>query len=160
MGKIVTKTELIQISEDLHKNGIKIVTTNGAFDILHPGHLDALKNAKQLGDHLIVGLNSDASVRRYKDPRRPANPEAHRAQFLSMLPWVDTVYIFDETDANAFIEMVKPDIHVKSGDYTPEKILEKPVIDKCGAKLVITPFLTGYSTTSIIERILKAYGRE
>jgi len=155
--KILSLTQLKEVVTDLKKLGKKIVTTNGAFDMLHIGHKRVLEESKLLGDILIVGINSDTSVKRYKSDLRPIIPEIERAELVAALACVDYITIFNESDPINFLELVKPAIHTKGGDYNPEKLLETPVIQKNGGKIVIIPGKV-QSTTDIIDRILKIYG--
>ncbi len=158
MGKIVTREELVKIVEDLKSQGKRIVTTNGSFDLLHMGHATALQKTKSFGDILIVGLNSDSSVKKYKDDKRPIIGENERAGMLAALECVDYVTIFTETDPIALLEALKPNIHCKSGDYDAEKMIETPTVRKHGGEVKIVPFVPGFSTTKIIEKIGEIYG--
>lgn len=144
----------MSLQEKLRREGKKIVTTNGCFDILHVGHVRVLKQARDLGDVLMVGINSDASVRRLKGEQRPVNNEADRAELLSALRCVDYVTVFDEDTPVEFLRLFQPDIHVKGADYKPENLLETPVVEAGGGKVVILDLVPGKSTTSIVERIL------
>lgn len=131
----------------------KIVFTNGCFDILHIGHIRYLQEAAKLGDILIVGLNSDESVRRLKGPERPINSENDRAEMLASLGFVDYVTIFEDDTPLELINTIQPDILVKGGDYVPEEVVGREVVEKRGGKLVLLPFIEGRSTTRIIEKI-------
>ena len=131
----------------------RIVFTNGCFDILHRGHITYLSQAKALGDILIVGLNSDDSVRRLKGPARPINTLEDRAQLLAAMSCTDHVVPFAEDTPAALIRIVRPDIFVKGGDYTPETLPEAPLVHKLGGKVHILPYMDDVSTTTIIERI-------
>jgi glycerol-3-phosphate cytidylyltransferase len=135
------------------KEGQKKVFTNGCFDILHPGHIDYLSRAKKLGDILIVGLNSDLSVKKLKGCGRPVNNQKDRAIMLSSLKSVDFVVIFYEEDPRELLENLKPDIHVKGGDYKVEDLVEAQTVFSYGGEVKIVPFLEGYSTTKVIEKI-------
>jgi rfaE bifunctional protein nucleotidyltransferase chain/domain len=160
MGKVVTQQELATIVADLKKQGKKIVTTNGAFDVLHVGHVRSLQQAKSFGDVFIVGVNSDSSVKKYKSDKRPIIGENDRAELLAALSCVDYVMIFSETDPRAFLELVKPAIHTKSGDYEAEKMIETPTVRKNGGEVRIIPFLPGISTTEIVKKICDVYGQQ
>jgi rfaE bifunctional protein nucleotidyltransferase chain/domain len=151
--KIRARDELQKIVEALKREGKKIVFTNGCFDILHIGHTRCLEEAKRLGDILVVGLNSDRSVRSIKEPSRPITPEAERAEILSALASVDYVVIFDEPNPLELIASLKPDILVKGGDWTPETTIGREVVEKAGGKVVIIPTVQGISTSEIIHRI-------
>lgn len=131
----------------------KLVFTNGCFDILHPGHMQYLSQAKSLGDKLVVGLNSDESVKQLKGPERPINSEYDRALMLLQTEAVDQVIIFAEQTPELLIEKLQPDIHVKGGDYTVEDLPEAAVVNRYGGSIVILPFRKGYSTTKLIERL-------
>jgi len=137
--------------------GLRLVFTNGCFDILHPGHVDYLQRARALGDRLIIGLNSDASVRRIKGEKRPINTERDRAQVLSGLACVDHVIIFDEDTPYELIRAVRPHVLVKGGDWPLESIVGRDIVTALGGDVLSIPMLPGYSTTGIIERICKRY---
>lgn len=134
-------------------SGQSIVFTNGCFDILHRGHLDYLCRAASLGNILVIGVNTDASVRRLKGEGRPINNEQDRAFALASLLFVDAVCLFDEDTPAALIEEVKPDVLAKGGDYTIERIVGAPEVLARGGKVEVIPFLEGYSTTGLIEKI-------
>ena len=129
-----------------------VVTTNGCFDILHRGHVEYLHAARQLGDLLIVGLNSDASVKKLKGPSRPLNDQNARAVVVGALKSVDAVIVFDEDTPVKWLQEVKPHIHVKGGDWDPKKMPETAVLERWGAKVVVVPYVDGYSTTKLIEK--------
>lgn len=129
------------------------VFTNGCFDLMHVGHLRYLQMARALGDRLVIGLNSDASVQRLKGETRPILPESERAELLAGLGCVDYVTIFDEPTADPLLALLKPQIYAKGGDYTPETLPEAPTVVAYGGAIRIIPFVPGRSTTSLIERI-------
>ena len=131
-----------------------LVFTNGCFDILHPGHVDYLQRARALGDYLVVGLNSDASVRRLKGATRPVNDEASRAMVLAALACVDHVVVFEEDTPYELIRAVAPDVLVKGGDWSVDRIVGRDLVEARGGRVLSIPLLAGHSTTSIIERIL------
>ncbi|MGE4291177.1 MAG: D-glycero-beta-D-manno-heptose 1-phosphate adenylyltransferase [Desulfovibrio sp.] len=134
--------------------GYRLVFTNGCFDILHPGHVDLLQRARNLGDGLILGLNSDASVRRLgKGAERPLNSEAERAFVLAGLSCVDFIVIFDEDTPLELVRAVRPSVLVKGGDWPVEKIVGREVVQADGGEVVSLPLLAGYSTTALVERI-------
>lgn len=135
-----------------------VVFTNGCFDILHRGHIEYLKEAKALGDVLIVGLNSDDSTRRLKGENRPINTEEDRAQMLLALESVDSVFVFDEDTPLELIEMIKPDVLVKGGDWQIGQIVGAGVVLEYGGKVKSLSYKEGYSTTNIIDKVRKAYG--
>src|SRR3954469_14357475 len=127
--------------------GRRIVFTNGVFDILHPGHVRYLRDARSHGDLLIVGLNSDASVRRNKGPSRPINPEQERAEVVAALESVDAVAIFDDDTPDAIIKQVQPDVLVKGADWAADRIVGRDTVEARGGKVILTPVEQGYSTT-------------
>ena len=131
----------------------RVVFTNGVFDLLHPGHVDVLVGARQRGDLLVVGINSDASVRRLKGPDRPVRSEAERAYLLAALESVDAVALFDQDTPLELVEALRPDVIVKGGDYTPETVVGADVVRALGGEVVIIPLTPGHSTTSTIERL-------
>jgi D-glycero-beta-D-manno-heptose 1-phosphate adenylyltransferase len=145
--------DLAQIAERLHNQGKKIVTTNGCFDILHVGHVRILDAAREFGDVLIVGLNSDDSVKRLKGPTRPVNSQLDRAEILAALKSVDYVWIFTEDTPVEFLKLVKPHIHVKGADYAPSQLAETPVVESFGGRIEILSLVPGKSTTSLLSRI-------
>ena len=127
--------------------------TNGVFDLLHPGHLDVLRGARERGDALVVGITSDASVKRLKGPERPVRGEADRAYVLAGLETVDAVTVFDEDTPLELVKTLRPDVIVKGGDYAPETVVGAAEVRSWGGECVIIPLTTGQSTTSIIERL-------
>jgi rfaE bifunctional protein nucleotidyltransferase chain/domain len=133
--------------------GRRIVFTNGVFDILHPGHVRYLQAARAHGDLLIVGLNSDASVRRNKGSSRPINPEHERAEVLAALACVDAVAIFDDETPGDIIRRVQPDILVKGSDWPADQIVGRDTVEARGGKVILEPVEQGYSTTSIVDRV-------
>jgi len=137
--------------------GRKLVVTNGCFDLLHLGHVTYLETARGLGDGLLVGLNSDASVRALKGPGRPINPEADRAAVLAALECVSGVCIFAEKRALRFLIAAQPDIYVKGGDYTPETLdpEERRAVEQAGGQVIILPLVPGRSTTALLEKIAR-----
>lgn len=151
MKKIQDRQSMKKICDRLRKAGKKIVFTNGCFDILHAGHVRYLKQARKLGDVLIIGLNSDASVSGIK-PGRPINSEKNRAEVLSSLASVDHVVIFNEKTPYNLIKAVRPAVLVKGGDWKPEEIIGSDIAKETFS----LPFVKGLSTTRIIEKILKS----
>lgn len=129
------------------------VFTNGCFDLLHVGHLRYLQAARALGDRLVVGLNSDASVRLLKGPTRPIVSEAERAELLAGLRCVDYVTVFDEPTADTLLALLKPQVYAKGGDYLPETLPEAPTVAAYGGAIRLLPFIAGRSTSAIVERI-------
>lgn len=138
--------------EEVRHSKKRVVFTNGCFDILHSGHVQLLAQARALGDYLVLGLNSDRSVRALKGPSRPINSAIDRARLLAQLPYVDAIVIFDTDTPLELIAAMKPDVHVKGGDYVREKLPEFPLLHSMGKEVVILPFRQGYSTTTILER--------
>jgi len=130
----------------------KIVFTNGCFDLLHLGHVSYLEAAARLGDVLVVGVNSDDSVRRLKGPNRPLQSQEARARILAALEFVEAVVIFEEDTPLRLIEKIAPDVLVKGGDYTPDKVVGADFVRSRGGEVVILPFLEGYSTSALIKR--------
>lgn len=151
--RIYSREELARKCNIWRGAGKKIVFTNGCFDILHHGHLDLLAKAADFGNILILGLNTDSSVKRLKGPDRPVTNEQDRAFQVASLLCVDAVCLFDEDTPEALIEILKPDVLVKGGDYTIDKIVGASFVQNNGGKVEIVPFVEGYSTTSIIDRI-------
>ncbi|MBR6333000.1 MAG: D-glycero-beta-D-manno-heptose 1-phosphate adenylyltransferase [Bacteroidales bacterium] len=149
--KIVTKDFFERQADALHRQ--KIVFTNGCFDVLHYGHVHYLAQARQLGDLLVVGLNSDASVRRLKGESRPVNPEQARAFVLAALEMVDYVCLFEEDTPYELIAAVKPDVLVKGGDYAVDNIVGSDIVKGRNGEVVVLPFVEGFSSSSIIEKL-------
>ncbi|OGU42576.1 MAG: glycerol-3-phosphate cytidylyltransferase [Ignavibacteria bacterium GWB2_35_12] len=150
---IVTKKEISGVSEALKSTGKKVVFTNGCFDIIHAGHVDYLKKARELGDVLIVGLNTDDSVRRIKGAGRPVNNENDRAVVLDSLRFVDYVIFFDEDTPYKLIKKIQPGILVKGGDYSIETIIGADIVLGIGGKVITIPLSEGKSTSGLIEKI-------
>ncbi len=153
--KIKSLPELKRIVSKLKKKGKKIVFTNGCFDLLHPGHIYYLKEAKKKGDILILGLNSDSSVRKLKGKGRPLISEKGRAEILAHLEFIDYIFIFDELTPAKAIRVISPDVLIKGGDYKKEEVIGGKFVVEKGGKVVIIPFLKGYSTTGLIKKIKK-----
>lgn len=154
--KVLTLPAVLERVADARKQGLKIVTTNGCFDLLHLGHAEYLREARALGDRLVVGVNSDRSVRSLKGPRRPVNDETARARLLAALEAVNWVFVFDEPDPIRFINAIKPDIHAKGGDYQG-RLLEQDAVEQHGGRVRLLGLLPGFSTTDLIGRIAGAY---
>jgi len=150
VGKVVDWDELKQLINNAKANGKKTVFTNGCFDIIHFGHIKYLRQAKTLGDILVIGLNSDTSVSRIK-PKRPINPQEHRAEVLSSLDMVDYVTFFDEDTPYKLIKFLNPDILVKGGDWNKEDIVGSDIAQETHS----LPYIEGVSTSEIIEKIKK-----
>ncbi len=158
--KIRKKEDLYSIIKALKAKGKRIVFTNGCFDLLHVGHIRYLEKARSLGDILIVGLNSDRSVRIIKGPERPILPEGERAEVLSGLGCVDYITLFDEDTPLELITLLQPHILVKGGDWTRETTVGREVVEKSGGQVIILPFEEGSSTSNLIKTILKRYDKK
>jgi len=158
--KLIPLPAMVEVRHGLRAAGKVLVMTNGCFDLLHTGHIYFLQQARKLGDHLVVALNSDSSTRALKGPSRPVQTEIERAFALAALPCVDHVVIFTAPDLVAEITALKPDIYVKAGDYSLERLHagERTALENGGAKIQFLPFLQGFSTTSLIQKITRAGG--
>lgn len=154
LEKIKSATELSAIRDAMDAAGKRLVFTNGCFDILHPGHVRYLQQARGLGDALLVAVNADESVRALKGPSRPVNGEADRAEVLAALGCVDFVTIFSDERATNLLRKIRPQIYAKGGDYTPESLNaeERAALDSVGAEIKILPLVPGKSTTAIVEK--------
>ncbi len=161
-GSILSASDLASVVKKLQRNGKAVVWTNGCFDILHAGHLSVLEQAKAAGDALIVGLNSDASVRKLKGPGRPANHQRDRARMLAALRPVDYVVIFRGETPLPIIKRLKPDIYVKGGDYNLDTIQqdERRCVESYGGSIILVPLVKGASTTSALKRIALRKGKK
>jgi rfaE bifunctional protein nucleotidyltransferase chain/domain len=151
-GTILDAAGVERFAREARAAGRCVVFTNGVFDLLHPGHLRYLQAARSHGDLLIVGLNSDASVRRNKGPERPVNPEGERAEVVAALACVDAVSIFDEDTPADIIRRVQPDILVKGSDWPADKIVGRDTVEARGGKVILEAVEQGYSTSSIIDK--------
>jgi D-glycero-beta-D-manno-heptose 1-phosphate adenylyltransferase len=150
---VLTRPDAIAWAERLRADGKTIVFTNGVFDLLHPGHVRYLADARAKGDALIVAVNSDRSVRAIKGPERPINREQERAEVLGALAAVGAVVVFDEDDPHAIITAIQPDILVKGADWAADRIVGRDVVEARGGRVIRIAFAPGFSTTSMIERI-------
>jgi D-glycero-beta-D-manno-heptose 1-phosphate adenylyltransferase len=157
MKNVLGIDELVEIRKQLKSQNKKVVFTNGCFDILHAGHVDYLNKSKELGDVLILGLNSDSSIRNIKGEKRPVVPQSERAFILSNLKAVDYVTIFDEDDPYEVIKKVVPDILVKGADWKIENIIGRDVVEKAGGKVETIEFVNMQSTTNIIKTVLEKF---
>ena len=153
MGKLIEQSKIEELTNQIKKQGETIVATNGCFDILHVGHVRYLKKSKEFGDVLIVGLNSDASVRSIKGPNRPINNEFDRAEVLCALNSVDYVVLFDEDSPRDLLELIKPNVYTKGADYTLKTLPEADVILKNNGWVEFIDFVEGKSTTKIIDKM-------
>jgi rfaE bifunctional protein nucleotidyltransferase chain/domain len=152
--KVIDKDAAARWVQDLRGRGQKVVFSNGCFDLLHRGHVAYLEEARSRGDALIIGVNTDASVERLnKGPGRPLTPEADRARVLAALACVDRVVLFDEDTPLELITLLKPDVLVKGGDYQLHEIVGREVVEARGGKVLALPFVAGYSTSALIDRI-------
>lgn len=153
MGRVVSQDELILHVERARRNRRRVVFTNGCFDLLHPGHIRCLEQARALGDLLIVAINSDASVRRMKGPGRPIVSETERAEVLAALAAVDYVTVFGEDTPQQIIARVLPDVLVKGGDWGPDQIVGRAEVEAAGGRVVSIPLEPAYSTTALLGRV-------
>ena len=142
------------------RNGRRVVFTNGCFDLLHPGHIRGLELARELGDVLIIGLNSDASVRQLKGEGRPVLPHGERAEILAALESVDAVLIFDDLTPREVIARLLPDVLVKGGDWPGDQIVGREEVEAAGGRVVSIPVVPGYSTTAILRKIREGFGEK
>jgi D-beta-D-heptose 7-phosphate kinase/D-beta-D-heptose 1-phosphate adenosyltransferase len=157
-GRIKSFDEIVEIRRQHRSAGEKLVFTNGCFDILHLGHIRYLNEARALGDVLVVGLNSDRSVRECKGPARPIVPEAERAEVLAALECVDYVVVFDEPTPDRVIAAIVPDVLVKGADWGISEIVGRESVERAGGVVCSIPLVPGASTTSIIDRVLERFG--
>jgi D-beta-D-heptose 7-phosphate kinase/D-beta-D-heptose 1-phosphate adenosyltransferase len=155
--KIVNIQELKNVVGMCRNREQKIVFTNGCFDLLHLGHIQYLQQAKELGDVLVLGLNSDSSVRKLKGPQRPLISEQQRAQILAALDCIDYITVFSELDPLNLIRAVEPDVLVKGGDYKPEEVVGREIVETSGGKVVIVPLIENLSTSAIVQNIIEKY---
>lgn len=152
LGAVVSQDELILHVRGRKRNGERVVFTNGCFDLLHPGHVRLLEQARALGNFLIVAINSDASVRGMKGPGRPVIPERERAEILAALAAVDYVTVFDEPTPRELIARVLPDVLVKGSDWGADEVVGREEVEAAGGRVVSIPLEPGYSTSRLIER--------
>lgn len=149
----MTSDDAARLAADVHARGGTVVFTNGVFDLLHPGHVRYLQDARRLGDVLIVGVNSDRSVRANKGPGRPITPEAERAEILRALECVDAVAIFDEDTPADIIRRIQPDVLVKGADWGPDNIVGRDTVEARGGRVVRMELAPGYSTTELVRKV-------
>lgn len=152
-SKIISFQKAEQLGKELRAAKKKVISTNGCFDILHLGHVKYLEEARKLGDVLVIAVNADSSVQKLKGKDRPLNKENSRTHILAALECVDYVCIFSEDTPEKFLSLLKPDIHVKGGDYKPEDLPEKKVVESYGGKIQVLSHIAGFSTTSLIEKM-------
>ena len=155
MGRVLSLASLVRVRRSLRRKRKTVVFTNGTFDIIHRGHVEYLTGAKKLGDALIVGLNTDASIRRIKGKGRPINPNADRAVVLAALTPVDYVCFFGENTPHNIIAKLKPDVLVKGADWSLDAIVGKEIVEKNGGVVRTIPLVKGRSTTNMIERVIR-----
>ena len=152
-GKLKTLDELIKIAAQARRNGKSLVFTNGCFDLLHRGHVHVLRQAKAAGDLLIVAINSDQSVKAIKGPTRPVAAEIDRLELIAAMEMVDYVILFDEPDPSKLITAIKPNVLAKGGDWGADEVVGADIVERQGGRVLLVPYLKGYSTTEMIERI-------
>jgi D-beta-D-heptose 7-phosphate kinase/D-beta-D-heptose 1-phosphate adenosyltransferase len=152
-GKLKSAAELMAIRAAAKNNGKRVVFTNGCFDLLHRGHVQTLRGAKDCGDILIVAVNTDRSVRAIKGTHRPVLTETDRAELIAAMEMVDYVILFDEIEPTKLIELLEPDVLAKGGDWSVDKIVGSDIVQKYGGKVAVIPYLPGLSTSEIIDRI-------
>ena len=153
MGQVISRSQAKNLAEKLKKDKKTLVFTNGCFDILHIGHVRYLKESAKLGDIMIIGLNSDLSVKRLKGESRPINNESDRAELLSELSFIDYVIVFEEDSPVNLLEEIKPNIYTKGADYTLETLPEAPTVLKNGGRVEFIDLVAGKSTTNVIKKI-------
>ena len=151
--KIKTREELKEIVKRIKQESKKVAFTSGSFDIIHAGHVDYLEKAKQKCDTLIVGVNSDLSIKQYKNPNRPIIPQDQRIKLIAAFECIDYAFIFNETNNNVNIETLKPDYYIKAEDYKTSQLSSKPIVEKYGGEVILIPIKEEISTTEIIEKI-------
>jgi D-beta-D-heptose 7-phosphate kinase/D-beta-D-heptose 1-phosphate adenosyltransferase len=155
MSKILDREALITERNRLRREGLRLVFTNGCFDLLHPGHVRYLRQARALGDALVVALNSDPSVRALKGPTRPILNQQERAEIIAALEFVDYVVIFDDETPRSLIAELTPDVLVKGGDWGLDQIVGRDEVEAAGGRVLSLPYVEGLSTTDIIGRIVE-----
>jgi len=155
MRRVLTLPELVEFRRGWRESGQRLVLTNGTFDLLHIGHVRYLEAARKLGDVLVVGINSDESVRRYKGPGRPVVPHEERAEIVAALRCVDYAIIFNEPTASALVEALQPDVYAKGGDYSPgsKPLPEAELVRANGGEVRIVPYVEGHSASELIKRV-------
>ena len=156
--KLKSRDEIASLADQARQDGKTIVFTNGCFDLLHRGHVHVLRQARASGDLLIVGINSDRSVRSIKGATRPILPEIDRVELIAAMEMVDYVVLFDEPDPYQLIAVIKPRVLAKGGDWGGEKIVGADIVERDGGRVTVIPYLKGHSTTALIERIRKQNG--
>jgi rfaE bifunctional protein nucleotidyltransferase chain/domain len=155
-ARVLTEVQVAALVAEMRRTGRRLVFTNGIFDLLHPGHVRYLEEARALGDLLIVGLNADESVLRSRGPGRPITPQDERAEVLAALAAVDAVVVFPEDTPADIIRRIEPDILVKGADWPADQIVGRDIVEARGGRVVVVPVEPGYSTAGIVERIRSA----
>lgn len=158
-ARVLAPPQTRALVKRLRSAGRRIVFTNGVFDVLHPGHVRYLREARSFGDALIVGVNVDASVRRNKGPGRPINPESERAEIVAALEVVDAVVVFGEDTPAEIIRLVQPDVLVKGADWPSDQIVGRDTVEARGGQVILVSVEQGYSTTSIVEKVRSEFAR-
>lgn len=156
--KVVPAERLLAALVPRRAAGARVALTNGTFDLIHVGHLRSLEQARAQGDLLVVGINSDASVRSYKAPDRPIVPQAERAELIAGLACVDFVVIFEEPTAERLIREVRPDVYVKGADYATKPLPERTIVEEYGGQVVLVELEAGHSTTDLVTEIVRRFG--
>ncbi|MDW7759736.1 MAG: D-glycero-beta-D-manno-heptose 1-phosphate adenylyltransferase [Acidobacteriota bacterium] len=154
--KLIRRTEVAAFRDGVKREGRTVVFTNGCFDLLHAGHIRLFREARKLGDVLVVGVNADASVRRLKGPNRPVFPLRERLEVLAALTDIGGLISFGEDTPLQLIRRLRPDVLVKGGDWRPEEVVGRAEVEAAGGRLVIVPYLEGRSSSSIIDRVLES----
>ncbi|MCC7367901.1 MAG: adenylyltransferase/cytidyltransferase family protein [Chloroflexi bacterium] len=157
--RVLELPALLRVLAARRADGARVALTNGAFDLIHVGHLRSLEQARAHSDVLVVGVNSDASVRRYKSPDRPIVPQADRAELLAGFACVDYVVIFDEDTAERLLEAVRPDVYIKGAEYASRPFPERAVVERYGGQVVLVELEAGRSTSGLIDAVVKRYQR-
>ena len=157
-GKLKSFEEIKTIVVGARNDGKRVAFTNGCFDLLHRGHVHVLRAARACADLLIVGINSDQSVKQIKGPARPVLPESDRCELVGAMEMVDFVVLFNEPDPYSLISAIRPDVLVKGGDWNTDKIIGGDLVEEAGGRVVVVPYIKGFSTTEIIERIKNSDG--
>lgn len=160
MGHVTTLQDLKPIRESLRAEGKRVVFTNGCFDLLHVGHVSYLRCARSMGDCLIVAINSDRAVKELKGPSRPITPESERAEMLAALEMIDYVFVFDDISPREVIAALLPDVLVKGGDWTADKIIGREEVEGAGGTVLSLPFVDGASTSDLLARVLERFAPE
>jgi rfaE bifunctional protein nucleotidyltransferase chain/domain len=157
-GKLKSLGDIQAIVVAARNDGKRVAFTNGCFDLLHRGHVHVLREARACGDVLIVGINSDESVKQIKGPARPVLPESDRCELVGAMEMVDFVVLFNEPDPYILISAIRPDVLVKGGDWNTDKIIGGDLVEEAGGEVVVVPYIKGFSTTEIVERIKNSDG--